>query len=123
MDQAVVLKPMQWASLPNIEDVPQITDADYNVLREVRSVLERHNAIGRFGINLLHRHFELNPDEILVEYTDEKNRTLTSRVELIGDSEVGEGRIETNWVFERERASVACVGVCVYNQGHRRQHG
>lgn len=116
---------MQWANLPDLDDVPRITEADYMILRDIRAVLERHEALDQFGINLLHKHFDLGPDEILVEYTDEQNRTLTSRVEMRVDVMRQNDSIETNWTFDRNDplATLACKGVCVYNRGHSRQHG
>ncbi|MCJ2121369.1 hypothetical protein [Methylobacterium sp. J-077] len=123
MDAQLVIRPTQWANLPDIGDVPKITDSDYAVLNEIKDVLAKHNALGRFGVNLLHRHFDIRDDEILVEYTDELSRTQTIKVELLSDINTNDGCIETNWTFDREDASVACRGVCVYNQGHRRQHG
>ena len=118
----IAMSPIQWATLPDIEDVPPITETDYAVLREIRDVLARHGALKRFGINLLHRHFDLEPDEILVEYTDVENRTLVSRVETNAVFQNETHAIETNWAFDRDGASVVCRGGCVYNRGHRRQH-
>ena len=123
MQEQVVIMPTQWAHLPDISDVPQISEKDHKILSDLREVLQKHNATERFGVNLLHRHFDIGDDEILVEYTDEIARTQTIKVEKLSDLTIGDGVIETNWTFDREAASTACRGVCVYNQGHRRQHG
>ena len=59
-----------WNSLSHIADVVPIGDADAACLSEVRAVLEKHGALDRFGVALLHSHFELAEDEILLETTD-----------------------------------------------------
>ena len=50
---------MQWAVLDHIADVRPIDDSDAACLNEIREVLEKHNALQRFGVSLLHRHFEV----------------------------------------------------------------
>lgn len=70
---------MGWKGLPDIDDVDPMGEQDRPVIEEVRSVLEKHDALGRFGLTLLHSHFELADDEILVECVDAENRTLTVR--------------------------------------------
>jgi hypothetical protein len=70
----VVLESMQWAELDHIADVRPIDDADSPCLEEVRLVLQKHNALDRFGIALLHRHFELADDEMMLETTDAERR-------------------------------------------------
>jgi hypothetical protein len=123
MSNAVVMRPTQWANLPDIADVPRIGPEDIRVLSDLRDVLQRNNAVGRFGINLLHRHFDIGDDEILVEYTDEEARVQKIQVEKLSCVQQSEGLIETNWTFDRDTASLVCRGVCVYDRGHRRQHG
>ncbi|HEX5407728.1 MAG TPA: hypothetical protein VFX16_36125 [Pseudonocardiaceae bacterium] len=70
----VILKSMQWADLDHIADVRPIGDADAACLDEVRLVLARHNALDRFGIALLHNHFDLGDDEMMLETTDAERR-------------------------------------------------
>lgn len=123
MSNAVVMRPTQWANLPDISSVPRLGPEDRAILSELRDVLQRHNAVDRFGINLLHRHFDMNEDEILVEYTDEEARTQKIQVEKLSSVHNYEDLIETNWTFDRDAAALVCRGVCVYDRGHRRQHG
>jgi hypothetical protein len=42
-------------------------DRDRAVMDEVREVLAKHGALGRFGLTLLHSHFEVAHDEVLAE--------------------------------------------------------
>ena len=78
---------MQWSSLNHFADVQPITDQDTPCLEEIRQVLMKHNAVGRFGIALLHNHFDLEEDEILMETTDLTNRTQTIQPMKLADME------------------------------------
>jgi hypothetical protein len=73
MNQLIV-ESMQWNSLKHIADVSPIGDADAACLEEVRGVLAKHGQLARFGISLLHSHFAVKDDEILMETTDMKKR-------------------------------------------------
>jgi hypothetical protein len=61
---------------PHIDEVTPFAGEDVDCLREIREVLERHDRLGRFGVTLLHSHFNVAPDEVLVE-TASDERTLT----------------------------------------------
>lgn len=84
----------------DIDDVePFSEERDGALFEELREVLSKHGALARFGVTLLHRHFELAPDERLVETCDAPTRTLTLRPfkgELPPDSAL----METNWRFD-----------------------
>jgi hypothetical protein len=106
---SIQMAPMQWASLPDIADVPKLANSDHECLNEIRDVLVRHNAVGRFGVHLVHKHFDVAPDEVLVEYTDVKARTLRCQVEkrMTGIADPAK-RIETMWSFVGEGATRVC---------------
>lgn len=70
---------MGWEGLPDIDVVAPIDDVDLAVLDEIREVLQRRGAINRFGIAVLHSHFDVDPDEVLVETVDRSTRTLTTQ--------------------------------------------
>ncbi|MEN3158878.1 hypothetical protein ABC502_10890 [Alkalimonas sp. NCh-2] len=70
----VIVESMQWNALTHIADVRPIDDSDSACLEEVRQVLLKYNCLERFGISLLHSHFELRDDEILLETTDLEKR-------------------------------------------------
>ncbi|RYG88609.1 MAG: hypothetical protein EON58_19865, partial [Alphaproteobacteria bacterium] len=74
-EQTIHMAAMQWASLPDISDVEALSPADHECLDAIRDVLIRHKALGRFGVHLAHRHFDVAADEVLVEYTDIEART------------------------------------------------
>ncbi|GGB25340.1 hypothetical protein GCM10011505_03190 [Tistrella bauzanensis] len=65
---------VQWSSLDHIADVRPIDDTDASCLMEIRAVLEKHRCLERFGVALLHNHFDLAEDEILLETTDVNTR-------------------------------------------------
>lgn len=69
--------PMQWADLKSINDVEPVNDGDLECMAEVREVLKRHGKRDRFGLALLHKHFEMNDGEVLVEDSDEETRELS----------------------------------------------
>lgn len=79
--------------LPDINDVAPLSVDDVDCLAEIRIILERHDALHRFGIALLHAHFPLDEDEVLLEHVDEESRTLIHRVvkraDLAGSAVVG----------------------------------
>jgi len=111
-------------ALPDIDEVGARSEADDACFAELRAVLERHDALGRFGITLLHQHFDIGDDELLVEEVDVESRTLTicpvSRAEVTG------ARVkETNWRLDSDAAVSACTPVqyCYVdnkNDHHRR---
>jgi|SRR4029079_1557069 len=70
----IVLETMQWAELDHIADVRPIDDSDAECLEDVRLVLAKHGCLERFGIALLHNHFELAEDEMMLETTDVERR-------------------------------------------------
>ena len=83
-------------SLPDVNDVVKYSDLDKPLFDELYSVLNKFNALERFGISLLHNHFDLKENEVLLERTNRTNRTQTiepiSEVELMAMT-----YIETSW--------------------------
>ena len=94
-------------SFDDINLVSALDESDLPCLSEIREVLLRHNRLDRFGMCLLHSHFPIADDEILLEETDVAARTLTlrpvKRTNIVA-SEV----IETNWTL----GSGAAVQLC-----------
>lgn len=70
----VVVESMQWNSLRHIADMRPIDDSDGPCLEEIRAVLLKHGQAERFGLALLHSHFDVADDEILLETTDVDKR-------------------------------------------------
>lgn len=105
------MQAVQMNSFPHINEVHGLCSADDECMAEVQAVLSKHGKTGKFGLTLLHKHFELRENEILVEHCDEVSRVLTCKP--ISISEIPSGQlIQTVWRFTEagERVSVRdCV--------------
>ncbi len=112
----------EFNALPHIDDIDPLNVGDHKCMEELRDVLEKHGKLSRFGITLLHRHFDLNEGEILVEFTDTANRVQTVEIEMLADKRPC--AIETAWVLKSGTSMAACYpGVCVHtSSGHYRGH-
>ncbi len=100
------------ATLPDVTDVARLSESDASCLAELREVLTRHGNLTRFGLTLLHQHFELADDEILVETCDEERRVLTSRPMKRSEIE-GRSVLDTSWRLDTQDALAKCVETCV----------
>lgn len=98
-------------------ELEPLGDSDHKCLQEVRDVLKRHDKLERFGVTLLHDHFEMRPGEILVETCDEANRTLTLRP-LAAEERETLNLAETSWRLLDGAALTGCYQTCVVQQGH-----
>lgn len=101
------MQALQYQDLPDIEKVIPRSQEDEACFQEVRAVLEKHGKLQRFGLCLLHNHFDLAADEVMAETCDDANRTLTIRP--VKASQVGEGKtIETIWRMDTMQAQLCC---------------
>jgi transcriptional regulator with XRE-family HTH domain len=111
--------------LPPNEAVEPVGGRDQVCFDEVRGVLERHGALGRFGITLLHQHFDIAPDEVLVETVDVENRVLVTRPQK---ASTVASSIETSWRLDDPTGRQRCETICQPdrdwqgNPYHRRAH-
>jgi hypothetical protein len=110
----IAIQPMQWANIADLHDTPPLSDEDVECMYEVRSVLMKHNKIDRFALHLIHKHFDLNDDEVLVEYNEPSVREQFFRVEKRSE-EILENSIPTTWTLENIVPMARCV--CAYRQG------
>jgi hypothetical protein len=97
--------------LPDIDEVEPLSEKDGVCLKELKEVLKKHNSLSRFGITLLHQHFPVADDEVLVESCDEQTRTLTIRPvkkATVGDYQL----IQTNWRLDTGGALALCTTYC-----------
>lgn len=119
----VIVEGVQWRTLNDVDVVEPLGDHDYAVLSELEDVLIHHGVTNRFGVCLLHRHFDLADDEIAVEDTDVGSRVSTVVVRRA--SECSGDILETMWRFredEEGRAVTVCKKVCNYMNGHKVGH-
>ncbi|MFI9722149.1 hypothetical protein ACIHFE_21210 [Streptomyces sp. NPDC052396] len=68
-------------ALPRFEDAEGLGPQDGPFVRDLVAVLEKHGNLDRFGLCLLHDHFPVASDEVLVETHDIEARTLRIQVE------------------------------------------
>lgn len=119
------LETVQWTRLRQIEDLDPICDTDYDVLREVRDVLIKHGYEDRFGICLLHKHFEIKQGEMPLERSDEEKRIST--ITVVPEEEIDDAWA-TSWAFSKDvpdiKAGRNCTQKCAGfgTTGHSRQH-
>lgn len=115
----ISMQPVGFSALPDINDVKPLSLADESCLSEVRAVLEKHGTLDRFGLALLHDHFPVRDDELLVEFADPENRQLISRV--VSRSEVASTSVvETVWRLGSGEARRVCEKVCSINEETRK---
>ena len=95
--------------LPSIEDVKEFGPEDVACVEEIRDVLRRHGALQRFGITLLHRHFELTPDEVLVESVDVEHRVIS---QVPRKASLARAGIETSWRLDMFKELQHCETIC-----------
>jgi hypothetical protein len=107
----LTVAPTQWAHLKDIHDVDPVNDSDLPCLAAVREVLKKHGRQDRFGVALLHKHFDMGEDEILVEETDVAGRVLT--IKPVKQATAGK-TIETIWHLAdgEQRAMLGCRQYC-----------
>lgn len=94
-------------SLPSIENVEPLSQQDLPVIEDLYQILKKHGALQRFGITLLHEHFHVNDDEVLIETTNVERREQLIRPikkELVEDLEA----IETSWRLDTGKAVMNC---------------
>jgi hypothetical protein len=113
---------MSTKGLKHIDEILPLNSNDNTCLEELKSVLQKHNALDRFGITLLHKHFEMEDDEILLEECDEESRTLILRP-VKQDSRDNVKSIETNWRLDTSTAMARCVSLCQYDSTPGKHNG
>jgi len=120
----LAVAPVQWSNLRNIDDVQPVNDGDTDCLVEIREVLRRHGKLDRFGVALLHSHFDLANDEILLESSDEESRTLVTKPVKEAET-AGTRKVGTIWMLrEGDIAAMSwCRSYCQQNiVGHSKKH-
>src|SRR6187402_2148813 len=114
-----------WGNLPDIDSVNEFSDLDTDCLRELRDVLKKYNNLDRFGISLLHTHFDIAEDEFLYETTDVHERTQLIRPVKIKDYE---GRDDVSMMttclklVEGQAISALRCGCLKDKDGHTGRH-
>jgi len=100
-----------YSDLPDIDDAAEVNASDRACIEEVRAVLERHGKLNRFGITLLHQHFPVYADEILLETCDQESRTLTTKTVKKASVKASQ-IIETSWRLSDISSNLVCTKNC-----------
>lgn len=108
-------------SLQDIDDVQPLDASDEAMIDEIVTVLRKYNALDRFGLSLLHKHFTISDDEVLMETTDVAERTQLIRPVQKSELE-GLTYMETAWRLDSGKAVMGCNCVTDSGTGHRHQH-
>lgn len=90
---------LAYRGLTPIDAVKPRTTADDELFRELAATLAKHNALDRFGICLLHTHFNIAEGETLLESTDAERREQWIRPIRLTEAEPLD-LIETAWRLE-----------------------
>lgn len=85
-------------TLTHIQDVQPLDAVDEACLAEIEVVLAKYNRTARFGVAVLHKHFDVAPDEVLIERTYAATRQLVTQP--VRASEVTGDLITTIWRFD-----------------------
>jgi hypothetical protein len=109
---AISIAPVQWSTLENIDDVTPIQEDDAPCLAEIRDVLKRHGKLTRFGVALLHSHFDLAEDEIMLETSDPASRRLVTQPTKL--QEAGGSNVGTIWMLREGDVTTMswCASYC-----------
>jgi hypothetical protein len=120
--EKIVIQPMKWSELAHVDDVEPLSEKDHDLMSEIQGVLEKHNALDRFGLCLLHNHFDMKDGEYLFESTNEMQRTQTISVrkDQLSDKNI----LQTTWKFNQKgfEEITKCVLRCHYFLGHKQRH-
>ncbi|MGX1855447.1 hypothetical protein [Streptomyces sp. NPDC055299] len=92
--------------LPRFEDAEPLGPQDAEFARDIKAVLEKHGNLDRFGLVLLHDHFSVDSDEVLVETNDPQARALHVEVEKKGETKHAQPS-QWRFVAELEEATAA----------------
>jgi hypothetical protein len=95
-------------SLRDINDVTPLTETDQPMVEEIVAVLKKFDALDRFGLTLLHQHFSVSADEVLLETTDIAARTQLIRPVPKSTLEF-EDYVETSWRLDTGQPMMHCV--------------
>jgi hypothetical protein len=117
------MNPMTWNDLPDIVDVPKLEETDEKCLAEVGEVLRKYSKTRRFGVALLHQHFKLRDDELMVEHCNFETRTLVTAPEP-ASSVISKGYLPTVWRYDGELAQgcAFCPTHGSQHDGHKESH-
>ena len=109
---------IELAPLPYIDDVKPLSPEDEACMAEIKDVLMKHHRLQRFGLCLMHEHFQVAEDEILLETCNLEKRTLMIRPAKRAALQ-NVKRIATNWRLDSPVAMAECIQCCTYDDDNK----
>src|SRR5262245_41415675 len=106
--------------LADINDVTTLSEDDAPLMQELHDVLQKYNALKRFGITLLHQQFSLADDEVLVESTNRATRIQTIEPVKLTVLQ-GLDAIETSWRLDTGKPVMNCKCIRFSRDEHQHQ--
>lgn len=98
----------QLFQLPDISEVESLTAEDSDCVSELIQVLRKHGRLNRFGLTLLHQHFDVAEDEMLLEESDPVTRTLL--IQPVKKSELSGVQYKaTSWRLDSGKPLMGCA--------------
>ena len=114
---------MQWSAVEDIAHVAPISENDDACFKEIQAVLKKHGNLERFGVTLIHKHFDIADDEIMLETTDiEKREHWVRPVKLSAIEKAGADVQTTVITFDESGYRQGCSCLMV-GGGHTGRHG
>lgn len=92
-------QPKNWNDLPDLMETHELSAHDEKCLAELQLVIEKHNLTSKFGVSLLHKHFEIADDEVLLEKNDPITRELISQPVKV-EEDMNQSFAVTQWRFD-----------------------
>ncbi|MGO9444301.1 MAG: hypothetical protein ACLPXB_05920 [Thiobacillaceae bacterium] len=119
----VAIQPMQWKPIIDISETEGFTEVDAACFAEVRDVLSKYGLLDKYGMSLVHRHFDILDDECLVERVDADTRTLSVRPVKQAELQPNATTV-TMWRFTQgEKVAEVSCQCYVSARGHEGRHG
>lgn len=108
---------LNWEEMPEMgdEDLGVYTPSDSPIFSEIRDALMSRGLLGAFGIYLVHKHFQIDSDEEMVETVDFDAEAIfvqPVKRRLLNMDDM----VPTNWVFAAPREGEVQVQVAQW--GH-----
>lgn len=100
-DNTVIEKKLNaWSQLPDIEKVTdRLSVKDEQFLERIGRILVAYRQTSRFAVTLLHSHFEVSGEEVLVERLDEGRKFLVTEVRGLSAISADETIIPKSWRY------------------------
>ena len=90
---------MSSKGLTHITKVIPLNEEDKSLMNELYEVLKKHNALDKVGVTLLHEHFEMSENEILIENEIAENTTEFVTIDLSSINKLEYK--ETSWRLDK----------------------